>query len=121
MWIVVAVIDVLLFYFNGKSQNAAKNYATSASVMNMCEAKAKQLWIENKDAVFAFQLEAIVEMLTYANKAVSSINDYDLVAKIEELSVLISNGETEKVAEVAEQIQNVLKLRVELTKKTGGF
>jgi hypothetical protein len=60
-------------------------------------------------------------MLTYANKAVSSINDYDLVAKIEELSVLISNGETEKVAEVAEQIQNVLKLRVELTKKTGGF
>lgn len=121
MFIVVAVVDVLLVYFNGKSQNAAQNYVASASVIDLCEAKVRQLWIENKEAAFGSQLKAIVEMLTYANKAVASTNDRELVAKIEELSVLISNNEIDKVSEVAKQIQNTLKLRVELTKKTGSF
>jgi succinylarginine dihydrolase len=121
MFIVIAVVDVLLFYFNKKSQNAVQNYAASASVIDMCEAKARQLWVENKGAVFASQLEAIVEMLTYANKAVASTNDSNLVAKIDELSTLISINEINKVSEVTAQIQNMLKLRVELTKKTGSF
>ena len=121
MFIVVAVVDILLFYFNGKSQIAAQNYIASAAVIDMCEAKARQLWVENKEAAFGSQLEAIVEMLTYANKAVASTNDRELAAKIDELSVLISNNETDKVSEVAKQIQNTLKLRVELTKKTGSF
>ena len=121
MFIVVAVVDVLLYYFNGKSQKAVKDYATSASVIDMCEAKAKQLWVENKEAAFASQLEAIAEMLSYANKSVAATNDSDLVAKIDELSALISNNEIEKVTEVAKQIQNILKLRVELTKKSGSF
>ena len=121
MFIVVAVVDVLLLYFNEKSQSAAQNYAATASVIDMCEAKARQLWVENKETAFGSQLESIVEMLTYANKAVASINDSDLVAKIDELSTLISNNENDKVTEVTKQIQNMLKLRVELTKKTGSF
>lgn len=121
MLIVVAVIDVLLLYFNAKSQSAVQNYAAVASVIDMCEAKARQLWIENKEAAFSSQLESIVEMLTYANKAVAAPNDGDLVVKIDELCVLIANNESDKVAELAQQIQNTLKLRVELTKKTGSF
>ena len=121
MFIVVAVVDVLLLYFNRKSQSATQNYAASASVIDMCEAKARQLWIENKETAFGSQLESIVEMLTYANKAVASTNDSALVAKIDELSTLISNNENDKVVELANQIRNMLKLRIELTKKTGSF
>ena len=121
MLIIVAVIDVLLLYFNNKSQVAAEKYAASASVIELCETKARQIWVENKDATFGDQLEAIVEMLTYANKAVAAPNDGDLVAKIDELGVLIANNESDKVAALAKQIQNTLKLRVELAKKTGSF
>ena len=121
MLVIVAVIDVLLLYFNGKSQAAAEKYAASASVIEICEIKARQLWVENKEAAIGSQLEALVEMLTYANKAVASPNDSDLVAKIDELSELISNKEIDKASEVANQIQNTLKLRIEITKKTGSF
>lgn len=121
MLIVVAVIDVLLLYFSNKSQAAGEKYVASASVIELCETKARQIWVENKNASVASQLEAIVEMLTYANKAVAAPNDADLVLKIDELGTLLANNESEKVAEVAKQIQNTLKLRVELTKKTGSF
>lgn len=121
MLIIVAVIDILLLYFNNKSQAAGEKYAASASIIELCETKARQIWVENKNAAIASQLEAIVEMLTYANKAVAAPNDADLVLKIDELSTLIANNESEKIAEVAKQIQNTLKLRVELTKKTGSF
>lgn len=121
LFIIVSVIDVLLFYFNGKSQSAAQNYAASASVIDMCEAKARQLWIENKEAAFASQLQTVVEMLTYANRSVASANDGALVEKLEDLTTLISNNETDKVSEAIKEIQNALKLRVELTKKTGSF
>lgn len=121
MIIVVAVVDVLLLYFNGKSQAVAEQYVASASVIEMCEAKARQLWVENKGAVFALQLEAIVEMLTYTNRAVTSVSDAELLAKIEELGALISSGEASKLDDTLQQIQNILKLRKESAKKTGNF
>ena len=120
-FIVVAVIDVLLIHFNGKAQKAAKDYAASASVIDVCEAKVRQLWGDNKEAVFSPQLEKIVEMLTYANRGKAAANDGELLAKVDELDTLISANENEKVFEVAKQLQNTLKLRVELTKKTGSF
>lgn len=119
--IVVAVVDILLHYFNGKSKTVSNSYAASASVIELCETKARQIWAENKDAAFGSQLETIVEMLTYANKAVEAPNDGDLVAQIDELGVLIANNESDNAAEKAKQIQNTLKLRIELTKKTGSF
>lgn len=121
MLVVVAVADILLLFFNRKSQREAQDYIASASVIDMCEAKVRQLWIENKETAFGSQLEAIVEMLSYANKAVAAANDSDLAAKIDELCTLITNNESDKVLEVAKQIQNILKLRVELTKKIGSF
>ncbi len=121
MFIVVAVVDILLLYFNTKSQNAAQSYAVSATVIDMCEAKARQLWIDNKETTFAYQLEAIVEMLTYTNRAVAAPNDSESVAKIDDLAAVISNSEIDKISDVAKQIQNILKLRGELTKKTGSF
>ncbi len=121
LFIVVAVIDVLLIHFNGKAQKAAKDYAASAAVIDVCEAKVRQLWVDNKEAVFSSQLEKIVEMLTYANRAKATASDGELLTKIDELGELISANEVEKVFEVAKQLQNTLKIRVELTKKTGSF
>ena len=120
-FIIVAVIDVLLLYFKGKSQVASESYAASASVIDICETKVRQLWVENKEAAFSSQLEAIVEMLTYANRAMTAASDGELLTKIEELGTLISNNESEKVSDLAKQIQNTLKLRIEITKKTGSF
>lgn len=121
MFIIATLVDVLLLYFNDKSQVAAEVYATSASVIDVCETKVRQLWEENKDATFSTQLGAIVEMLTYANRAMASVYDEELLTKIEELGFLIANNENESVPELAKQIQNVLKLRIEITKKTGSF
>ena len=121
MLIIVAVVDILLLYFNGKSRAVAENYAASASVIDMCEAKIRQLWIENKDAAFSSQLSVIVEMLTYTNRAMASASDMELLTKIEELSSLISNKEVDKLGETLQQIQNILTLRKESTKKTGNF
>lgn len=118
---VVAVVDVLLLCFNGKSQVVAEKYAASASVIEMCEAKVRQLWVENKDAAFAPQLETIAEMLTYTNRAMPSASDTELLAKIEVLSALISGNDAEKLDEVLQQIRNILKLRKESAKKTGNF
>ena len=121
MMIIVAVVDVLLLHFNGKSHIAAEKYAASASVIEMCEATARRLWVENKGAAYASQLEAIVEMLTYTNRAMSSASDTELLAKIEALDMLISGNETDKLDAALQQIQNILKLRKESAKKTGNF
>ena len=121
MMIIVAVVDVLLLHFNGKSHIVAEKYAASASVIEMCEATARRLWVENKGAAYASQLEAIVEMLTYTNRAMTSANDTELLAKIEELDTLIAGNEADKLDVALQKIQNILKLRKERAKKTGSL
>lgn len=121
MFIFVAVIDVLLLYFNAKSKESSAQNETASSVITLCEQKARQLWIENKEAPFHSELQAIVEALTYANRAVNLSSDSELLAKIENLDSLISKNESENALEEAKQIRKVLKLRIELTKKTGSY
>ena len=121
MMIIVTVADVLLLHFNGKFHIATEKYATSASVIEMCESMVRQLWIENKETAYASQLEAIVEMLTYTNRAMTSANDTELLSKIEELDTLITGNETDNLNAALQQIQNILKMRKASAKKTGKF
>lgn len=121
MLIVVTVVDILLLYFAGKSRAVTQKYMESATTIDECEAKAKLLLIENKGTVFASQLKAIVEMLTYANRGMTGMNDYELLGRIEEIATLISDNEEDKALQAIKQVQNILKYRIETTKKTGSF
>ncbi len=119
--IAVAVIDVLLLYFNGKAHDAHQKHAESAAVIDACEAQARKLLVENAEAEFGSQLKTVVEMLTYANRGMACSNDNELLTKINEIAVLVSDGETEKIFDAIKQVQNLLQIRKELTKKTGKF
>ena len=121
MFIIVAVADILLLYFNGKSKENAKRYISSASLIDVCETKVRQMLLENKDTEVTTHLEPIVEMLTYANRGMAIYGDAELLSKIESLESFIANNDREEISKQAKEIQSKLRLRVELAKKTGSF
>lgn len=121
MLIIVAVVDVLLLHFAKKSNVSARKHFEAEAVIAECEAKVRRLLIENRGTIFASQLESIVEMLTYANRGMINDDDRKLKDKIEEVESLIACNEEEKALEIIKQVQNSLKYRVEVTKKTGSF
>ena len=121
MFIIVAVVDILLLYSNGKSKETSQRYASSATLIDMCETKARQMWVENKETEFGIHLETIVEMLTYANRGIAIHGDAELLSKIEAVEALIANNDGERIPSLLKEIQNTLKLRIELAKKTGSF
>ena len=51
----------------------------------------------------------------------ASASDMELLTKIEALGSLISNEKADKLGETLQQIQNILTLRKESSKKTGKF
>ena len=119
--IVVAVVDVLLVYFNGNARKNAEKYAASASVIDACQAKAQQLLIEHKESVYHSQLNSIVELLTYANRGMAGPNDNEIFTKISDLDNILATDDKDTINEELKSIQNLLKLRIQLTKKTGSF
>ena len=119
--IVVAVIDVLLVYFNGNARRNAEKYTASASVIDACQAKAQQLLIEHKESVYRSQLNSILELLTYANRGMAGPNDNEIFTKVSDLDNILATDDKDTIIEELKSIQNLLKLRIQLTKKTGSF
>ena len=121
MLTIIVTVDVLLLHFSHKSHIISQNFATSVTTIDECEAKVKQLIMENKGTTFTVPLEAIAEMLIYANRGMIGTNDSELKNKIDAIGVLIADNKEKKALETIKQTQNILKHRAETTKKTGSF
>lgn len=119
--IAAVMIDVLLAHFDGNARRNAEQYAASAAVIDVCLAKARQLLLENRESAYRSRLNKIVELLTYANRSMAGPDDDAICAKIGELNGLLAAGDEKTIEEELKRIQELLELRVQLTKKTGSF
>lgn len=110
--LMIAITLVILLFAHGiavSNANHDKNTMRQLSVMRECEAMAQTLYL-NANAENKATLKKVYETVKYVDKA-SDFNSMDIKIALENLKILCSNNEIDKLNEAADKVISLVNER----------
>ncbi len=118
---VIAIVDILILYFNNRAKESNQKYSNASAVIDECLITAEKILIEIETLEYKDDIHKVVEMLRYSNRNELCGTEGDILTRLEELHNLIRTDGSSDIKDRIKELQNMIKLRSIHTKKKGKF
>lgn len=118
---IVAIVDVVLMFFSDRAEDNNMHHSSVTSVIDECVVKASELLFHDTTDKYKTDIEEIVDMLKYSNKAMMCGCEMDILSGLEEAIDLINTDSADEVVKQLSKVKKLIKLRSIQIKKAGKF